>query len=108
MTLENAQTPCMEPDFQGSMIRIEVAYATPDRQVLLSLSVPQGTTVAEGIELSAIRDKFSGINMDLTSVGIFSQKVSLDKILQEGDRIEIYRPLRADPRETRRQRALKG
>ncbi len=90
-----------------STINIEVAYAVPDKQVLLSLSVPQGTTVAEGIELSAIQDEFPELKMDIKAVGIFSRKVSLDHVLREGDRIEIYRPLIADPKEVRRQRALK-
>ncbi len=108
MNLENEQTRSMEPDSPRSMICIEVAYAAPDRQVLLSLFVPQGTTVAEGIERSAIRDEFPGVKMDLTSVGVFSRKVPPDQVLQEGDRIEIYRPLRVDPKEIRRQRALKG
>jgi putative ubiquitin-RnfH superfamily antitoxin RatB of RatAB toxin-antitoxin module len=90
-----------------STINIEVAYAVPDKQVLLSLSVPQGTTVAEGIEQSAIQDEFPELKMDIKAVGIFSRKVSLDHVLREGDRIEIYRPLIADPKEARRQRALK-
>ncbi len=98
----------MASDSPRSMIRIEVAFAAPDRQVLLGLWVPQGTTVAEGIELSAIRDEFPALDIDLTRVGIFSHKVPLDQILMEGDRIEIYRPLRVDPMEVRRQRALKG
>jgi putative ubiquitin-RnfH superfamily antitoxin RatB of RatAB toxin-antitoxin module len=89
------------------VIHIEVAYATPERQVLLDLSVPAGTTVAQGIEQSAIRDEFPELNMDIKAVGIFSRKVPLDHVLREGDRIEIYRPLIADPKEVRRQRALK-
>ena len=90
-----------------SMINIEVAYAAPDKQVLLGLSVPAGTTVAEGIEQSAIQNEFPELKMDIKVVGIFSRKVPLDQVLMEGDRIEIYRPLIADPKEARRQRALK-
>ena len=107
MTLANALTQFMDPKNHHSMIHIEVAYAAPDKQVLLSLSVPQGTSVAEGIEQSAIRDEFPELKMDLKAVGIFSRKVPLDHRLKEGDRIEIYRPLMADPKEMRRQRALK-
>lgn len=88
------------------MIHIEVAYATPDKQVLLGLSVPQGTTVAEGIERSNIQDEFPELKMDLKEVGIFSRKVPLDYVLNEGDRVEIYRPLIVDPKEARRLRAL--
>ncbi len=97
----------MDSENPQSMIHIEVAYATPDKQVLLGLSVPAGTTVAEGVEQSAIRDEFPELNMDIKAVGIFSRKVPLDHVLGEGDRIEIYRPLIADPKEVRRQRALK-
>lgn len=91
-----------------SMIHIEVAYATAEKQVLLSLSVPKGCTVAEGIERSAIMDEFPNVEMDTKNVGIFSRKVPLDHVLQEGDRIEIYRPLIVDPKEERRQRAMKA
>ena len=87
------------------MIYIEVAYATPDRQSLLRLSVPEGSTVAEAIEQSAIRDEFPELKMEIKAVGIFSRKVPLDHVLRAGDRIEIYRPLIADPKEMRRQRA---
>jgi putative ubiquitin-RnfH superfamily antitoxin RatB of RatAB toxin-antitoxin module len=90
------------------MIHIEVAYATPDKQVLLGLSVPAGTTVAEGIEQSAIRNEFPELKTAIKAVGIFSRKVPLDHVLREGERVEIYRPLIADPKEMRRQRALKN
>jgi putative ubiquitin-RnfH superfamily antitoxin RatB of RatAB toxin-antitoxin module len=96
----------MDSENSNSMIHIEVAYAAPDKQVLLGLSVPEGTNVAEGIERSAIQDEFPELKMDIKAVGIFSRKVSLDHVLREGDRIEIYRPLIADPKEARRQRAL--
>ena len=107
MILENALTLSMDSENPQSMIQIEVVYATPEKQVLLSLSVPAGTTVAEGIEQSAIQDEFPELAMDLKAVGIFSRKVPLDHVLREADRVEIYRPLIADPKEVRRQRALK-
>ncbi len=106
MILANALTHSMGPENPHVMIHIEVAYATPDKQVLLCLSVEKGTTVAEGIEQSTIRDEFPDVELDLKSVGIFSRKVLLDQVLREGDRIEIYRPLIVDPMEMRRQRAL--
>jgi hypothetical protein len=95
----------MGSDLPKTIINIEVAYAAPGKQVLLDLSVPEGTTVAEGIEQSAIQDEFPEQIMDIKTVGIFSRKVPLDHVLREGDRIEIYRPLIADPKERRRQRA---
>ncbi len=87
------------------MITIEVAYATPDKQVIRTLSVGEGTTVAEGIEQSAIRDEFPELQMDTGMVGLFSRKVGQDHVLKEGDRIEIYRALLVDPKEARRLKA---
>jgi len=92
-------------EFTASVIRVEVAYATPARQLLLSLEVPEDCTVAEAIERSGIRDEFPEMKLDPNAVGIFSRKVSIDQQLRDGDRVEIYRPLIADPKEIRRQRA---
>ena len=103
----NGQILSMEAEDVQTFIRIEVAYATPEKQVLLRVSVPPGSTVAEGIERSAIRDEFPGLEINPESVGIFSRKMPFDQVLRDGDRIEIYRPLIADPKEARRQRALK-
>ncbi|NCN44119.1 MAG: RnfH family protein [Piscirickettsiaceae bacterium CG_4_9_14_3_um_filter_43_564] len=79
---------------------IEVAYALPDEQFLSEESVEEGTTVGEALKVSKLLKKFPDLNID--SVGIFSQEVSLDRVLREGDRIEVYRPLIANPRERRR------
>ena len=95
----------MAADSSTAKIRIEVAYATPDKQTLLSLEVPPGCTVAEAIGLSGIREEFPDLEQDPKMVGIFSRKVSLDYKLHDGDRVEIYRPLVADPKEMRKQRA---
>ena len=95
----------MAADSSTAQIRIEVAYATPDKQTLLSLEVPPGCTVEEAIGLSGIREEFPDLEQDPKAVGIFSRKVSLDYELREGDRVEIYRPLVADPKEMRKQRA---
>jgi len=97
----------MDSESGVSSIRIEVAYAMPDKQVLLEVTVPEGSTVGDGIELSAIRADFPDMEINPASVGIFSRKVALSDVLQEGDRIEIYRPLIVDPKELRRQRARK-
>ena len=86
-------------------IRVEVVHARPEKQVLLQLDVPEGTTVAEAIEQSGIRDAFPDIEILQGSVGVFSTKVPLDHVLRAGDRVEIYRPLIADPKESRRRRA---
>lgn len=89
----------------GRKIAIEVAYATPDRQLLLSVSVPEGCSLEEAIERSKIRDEWPEIEVDMAKVGIFGRKMPPDTVLREGDRVEIYRPLIADPKEARRRRA---
>lgn len=87
---------------------MEVVYATEARQVLLKLRVEAGCTVGEAIERSGVREEFPGLTVDPAAVGIFSRKVPLDHPLNDGDRVEIYRPLVADPKEIRRQRAGRG
>jgi len=86
-------------------IRVEVAYATPEKQVLLAVEVPAGCTVGEAIDLSGIRGEFPEMELNPRSIGIFSRKTSMEQALENGDRVEIYRPLIADPKEQRKQRA---
>jgi len=94
----------MEPeDHTADMLQVEVAYATPDRQLILKLQVPPGTSVAGAIEASGVRQQFAEIGPHPV-VGIFSCKVPLDYQLAGGDRVEIYRPLLVDPKLSRRQR----
>ena len=85
-------------------INIEVAYATTAHTYLLSVAVPDGSTIAQGIDVSGILGECPEINFDQNKVGIFSKLKSLDDKLKEGDRIEIYRPLKIDPKEARRKR----
>jgi putative ubiquitin-RnfH superfamily antitoxin RatB of RatAB toxin-antitoxin module len=91
----------------GATFRVEVVYATRERQKLVSLEVEHGCSVAEAIERSGLKDEFPDLVVDPRAVGIFGRKVPPDHVLQPGDRVEIYRPLIADPREARRQRAQK-
>lgn len=97
----------MATDPKTSIITVEVAYATPARQILLRIEAPAGSTVAEAIDLSGIRVEFPDLEPEPAAVGIFSRKVSLDHEVNDGDRVEIYRPLLADPKEMRKQRARK-
>ena len=92
-------------DSNGSSVWVEVAFATPRKQRVLRVEVPTGCTVAQAIERSGIRQEFPGMQVDAGAVGVFSRKVPMEHVLQEGDRVEIYRPLIVDPRETRRRRA---
>lgn len=89
-----------------SSIRVEVAYALPDRQQILELLVPRGTTAREAIDRSGIVSQFESLVVDdNTMVGIFGCAVSQDYVVEADDRVEIYRPLAIDPKEARRRRA---
>ena len=88
-------------------MQIEIAYARPDRQLIVALQVPEFCTVEQAIALSAITREFPEIDLTKNKVGIFSQICGLHARLQENDRVEIYRSLAVDPMEARRQRALK-
>ena len=89
-------------------ILVEVAYALPDQQVILPLSVVPGTTAQTAIEASGILSKFPEIDVNTNKIGIFGKLCKPDTPLRHLDRVEIYRPLIADPKEVRRQRAAEG
>ncbi|WP_194755922.1 RnfH family protein [Aliidiomarina indica] len=88
-----------------TMINVEVVYGTPEKQKILSVSVAQGLTVAQVIEQSGIKKYFPEIDLDKQAVGIWNKTCKLTDVPRQGDRIEIYRPLIADPKEIRRRRA---
>lgn len=88
-------------------IRIEVAYALPERQVVLSLDLEPGATVRTAIERSGILTEFPEIDLSRNRVGIFGAVCGPDRILISGDRVEIYRPLIRDPKDARRRRAAR-
>jgi putative ubiquitin-RnfH superfamily antitoxin RatB of RatAB toxin-antitoxin module len=90
-----------------SGIAVEVVYALRDRQIVLTVRVPPGTTVGEAIEQSHIARELNGTDLTHAPLGIHGRVVSRDTRLQEGDRVEIYRPLVADPKQTRRERAAR-
>ena len=87
---------------------VEVTYALPDKQSLISLEVEEGTTLKEAIEASGILETYGQIDLIRDKVGIFSKFAKLDTVLLEKDRVEIYRPLIADPKKVRKDRAAKG
>ena len=91
-----------------NQILVEVAYAKPDVQVIIPLTVELGTTLEQAIEQSGILDSFPEIDLNKNKVGIFSKLAKKDVVLREKDRVEIYRPLIADPKEVRKQRAAEG
>jgi putative ubiquitin-RnfH superfamily antitoxin RatB of RatAB toxin-antitoxin module len=88
-------------------ILVEVAYALPDKQAILPVEVAVGTTALDAARQSGISDKFDGIDLDNAKLGIFGKVVAPSQVLQEGDRVEIYRPLIADPKEVRKARAAR-
>lgn len=89
-------------------IDIEVVYALPAKQTLLKQQVAAGTTVLEAVRASGILEKHPEIDIATTKLGIFGKLVKPDTVVREKDRIEIYRPLIADPKEVRRKRAEEG
>jgi len=93
---------------EDNTIQVEVAYALPEKQAIVEVEVAVGTTALEAAQQSGITDKFKGIDLDNAKFGIFGNVVSAKQVLREGDRVEIYRPLIADPKEVRKARAARA
>lgn len=89
------------------LIRVEVAYAKPEEQLILNVTLPEGATVEQAIVNSGILGRFPEIDLHNAKVGIFSSACKLDRVLKDTERVEIYRPLLHDPKEARRHRAAK-
>lgn len=89
-------------------IHIELVYALPQEQTLLKFDIPAGTTLGEAVRLSGILDKHPEIDPEKVKYGIFGKLSKADVVMREMDRIEIYRPLIADPKEVRKKRAEEG
>lgn len=85
-------------------IEVEVVYALPRRAHRLTLTLPAGATVADALAAVADRSPFDGLDLDGAPVGVFGDRVERGRPLEDGDRVEIYRPLAIDPREARRRR----
>ncbi|MEG2031089.1 MAG: RnfH family protein [Janthinobacterium sp.] len=87
-------------------IEVQVCHAAlPEQAFLRSLSVPVGTTLEQALALSGLLQAVPGIDLGVNMVGIYGKKKPLDTVLREHDRVEVYRPLQADPKEARRRRA---
>lgn len=91
----------------AELLQVYVSYATAGREFIRPMRVAPGTTIGEAIEQSGVLAEFPDINLATQPVGIYAKKKSLDTVLRERDRIEIYRPLVADPKDSRRRRAAK-
>jgi putative ubiquitin-RnfH superfamily antitoxin RatB of RatAB toxin-antitoxin module len=89
-------------------LQIEVAYAEPQRAIVKTFRLAPQSQVADALRLAALDPDFSGVGLDNSAVGIFGRVVQADHPLKNGDRIEIYRPLTADPKSARRARATQA
>lgn len=97
----------METDNQAEII-VEVAYALPTEQLIVPIRVKTGITAEQAIKASGILSKFPEIDLTTNKIGIFGKLSKLDATLRHLDRVEIYRPLIADPKEVRKQRVADG
>jgi hypothetical protein len=88
--------------------QVEVAYAKPDVQVLIPVDVEEGATLRDAVERSGLLERFPEIDLDKVKAGIFGKLSKLDTQLRAKDRVELYRPLIADPKAVRKQRAAEG
>ncbi len=95
----------MNNSFSREIINVELVYPLPHEQKILSLQVNCPCTIGEAIEMSGILTIYPEIDLNLVKVGIFSKVATLTQLLRDKDRIEIYRPLIADPKEVRRKKA---
>ena len=93
---------------ESGMIKVEVSYALPERQAILEVDVPEGTSALEAARQSGITETFEDIDLENAKLGIFGKVVSPKQALKQGDRVEIYRPLIADPKEVRKARAARA
>lgn len=89
-------------------LMVEIAYALPEQQLIIPVRIAEGTTAESAIRASGILEKFPEIDLGVNKIGIFGKLNKLDTVLRHLDRVEIYRPLIADPKEVRRQRAAEG
>ncbi len=89
-------------------ITVEVVYALAQQQTLLKVKLPSGSTVTQAIQASGILAKYPEIDLATNKLGVFGKLTKADAVLRDKDRVEIYRPLIADPKEVRRQRAEEG
>lgn len=90
------------------VIHVEVAYALPERQLIIGVDVPRGTTAREAVRLSGIEEQFPNVEPGGNRLGVFGKLCKDDRPLNAGDRVEIYRPLLVDPRVARRELAAAG
>lgn len=89
-------------------IHVQVAYALPDRQDIVTIELPEGASAQQAVEASGLLQKHPEIDLARNKLGIFAKLIKAEQVLRDRDRVEIYRALIADPKEVRRQRAAEG
>ena len=89
-------------------LSIEVVYALPQKQEMFTVKLPEGATVREAVEACGVLQKYPEIDLTKNKVGVFAKLIKPDAPLRNRDRVEIYRPLIADPKQVRKQRAAEG
>lgn len=92
----------------SELISVEVVYPLPQKQEIFSVNLPPGATVREAIESSGVLARYPEIDLAKSKLGVFAKLAKPDSVLRDRDRVEIYRPLIADPKEVRKQRAAEG
>lgn len=92
----------------AEVINVDVCYALHDKQALVHLKLPEGATLLQALEASGLLHKHPEIDLKKSKFGIFAKLSKPDSVLRDGDRVEIYRPLIADPKEVRKLRAAEG
>lgn len=93
------------PDATEVQVEVQVCYALPETAFLHTLSLPAGSTLQQALEQSGVLQQHPEIDLAVNLVGIHGKKKTLDTVLRQQDRVEVYRPLQADPKEARRRRA---
>ena len=91
-----------------SVIHVEVAFANTDKQLIIPVELAEGASVGQAINESGVLDQFSEIDLTQMCVGVFGKTCGLDKLIEQGDRVEIYRSLIQNPMDARRNRAVKN
>ena len=92
----------------AEQINVEVVYALAETQELARLSLPQGSTALQAVEASGLLTKYPEIDLKRNKIGVYAKLAKADTVLRDRDRVEIYRPLLADPKEVRKKRAEEG
>ena len=93
---------------EDQKINVEIAYALPDKQAIVPVEVIPGTTALEAAQQSGIVERFEGLSLEGAKLGIFGKAVPNTHVMSAGERVEVYRPLKADPKEVRKARAAEA